>query len=186
MLNEPAQKLTNQNLTKQNLTHHMLTKQTNHRTGVMLAAARWLTCCGIVSIAIAIVGCSDRPANRPATYPVSGIVQFSGSPVAGATVGFQSKQPQGRSASAITDAQGRYKLTTFSVGDGAPPGNYGVIVLKYKETASASGGEYRPVQGPEPPPQHELPPKYAAAATSGLEATVGVTALEFNIDLSGK
>lgn len=181
MLNKPAQKATNQNLTK-----HMLTKQTNHRTGVMPEAARWLTCCGIVAVAIAIVGCSGRPANRPATYPVSGIVQFSGSPVAGATVGFQSKQPQGRSASGITDAQGRYELTTFSRGDGAPPGDYGVIVLKYKETAAASGGEYRPVQGPEPPPEHELPPKYAAAATSGLEATVGTTALEFNIDLTGK
>ena len=170
--------------------HHQVTKQTNHRTGVMLAAARWLKRCGIVAFAVAIsftlVGCSGRPANRPATYPVSGIVQFSGSPVAGATVGFQSKQPQGRSASGITDAQGRYKLTTFSRGDGAPPGDYGVIVLKYKETASASGGEYRPVQGPERPPEHELPPKYAAAGTSGLEATVGATALEFNIELSAK
>ena len=166
------------------------TNQTNHRTGVLPEASGWLKRFGIVAVAVAItvmlVGCSGRPANRPATYPVSGIVQFSGSPVAGATVGFQSKQPQGRSASGITDAQGRYKLTTFSQGDGAPPGDYGVIVLKYKETASASGGEYRPVQGPETPPEHELPPKYAAAATSGLEATVGTTALEFNIDLSGK
>jgi hypothetical protein len=161
-------------------------KQTNHLPGVTPEAAWWLKRCGIVAVALAIAGCSGRPANRPATYPVSGIVQFSGSPVAGATVGFQSKEPQGRSASGITDAQGRYKLTTFSRGDGAPPGNYGVIVLKYKETASASGGEYLPAQGPERPPEHELPPKYAAAATSGLEATVGETALEFNIDLSGK
>ena len=180
-MNDPAHKMTD---------HHQVTKQTNHLTGVAPEAAWWLKCCGAMAVAIAIavtlVGCSSRPANRPATYPVSGIVTFSGSPVAGATVGFQSKQPQGRSASGITDAEGRYKLTTFSRGDGAPPGDYGVIVLKYKETASASGGEYRPVQGPERPPEHELPPKYAAAATSGLEATVGATALEFNIELSAK
>jgi len=179
MMNKPAPKATKQ-----------MNQLTNHRNGVMPEATRWLKRCGIVAVAVAIsgtlVGCSGRPANRPATYPVSGIVQFSGSPVAGATVGFQSKQPQGRSASAITDAEGRYKLTTFSRGDGAPPGDYRVIVLKYKETAAASGGEYRPVLGPEPPPEHELPPKYAAAATSGLEATVGATALEFNIDLTGK
>ena len=111
---------------------------------------------------------------------------MGGEPLAGATVMFNPVASGGSGAIALTDDQGRYKLTTFSRGDGAPPGDYGVIVLKYKETASASGGEYRPVQGPEPPPEHELPPKYAAAATSGLEATVGATALEFNIDLSGK
>ena len=127
---------------------------------------------------------ATRPANRPATYAVSGIVQASGSPVEGATVCFQGKEQGARSATGLTDAQGRYRLTTFTRGDGAPPGDYRVIVFKYKETPTVvAEGEYSPPTGPEPPPQHELPPKYATANTSGLEATVGTSSLEFNIDL---
>lgn len=136
-----------------------------------------------MAVAIGFVGCSGRPANRPATYPVTGTVQFSGSSVAGATICFQSTEPQGRSASGITDLQGRYRLTTFVRGDGAPAGSYRVIVLKYAEKAAATGGQYRSPDSPEPPLKHELPSKYATATTSGLEATVGETALTFNVDL---
>ena len=97
---------------------------------------------------------------------------------------FQPKGPGGRSATGITDSQGRYRLSTFARGDGAPSGTYQVIVFKFKETPVAEGGAYRPPQGPEPPPQHELPAKYAVAATSGIEATVGNGPLDFNIELS--
>lgn len=153
-------------------------------SGGVLSARAVMVSIGVLTAAIAGVGCSTRPANRPATYAVSGVVQASGSPVEGATVCFQGKEQGARSATGLTDAQGRYRLTTFTRGDGAPPGDYRVIVFKYKETPTVvAEGEYSPPTGPEPPPQHELPPKYATANTSGLEATVGTSSLEFNIDL---
>lgn len=131
-----------------------------------------------------LAGCDRRPAGRPATAPVTGVVRFDGDPLAGATVSFQA-DGGGRSATGITDAQGRYQLSTFVRGDGAVPGSYKVIVLKYAPPEQASAGQdgYEPPQGPEPPPRHLLPPKYAAVKTSGLEATVasGPNAIDFDL-----
>ena len=145
------------------------------RVGAMVA---------MVGVGSMLVGCNPRPAGRPATAPVTGVVRFDGEAVAGATVSFQA-DGGGRSATGITDAQGRYQLSTFARGDGAVPGSYKVIVMKYSMPDDTSGGqgEYVPPQGPAPPPKHLLPEKYAAAKTSGLDATVadGPNTLDFDL-----
>lgn len=136
------------------------------------------------TVCLLLVACDRRPSGRPATAPVAGVVRFDGEVVAGATVSFQA-DPGGRSASGISDAQGRYQLSTFSRGDGAVPGSYKVIVFKYATASEASGGSgtYVPPQGPEPPPKHLLSEKYAATKTSGLEATVssGPNTIDFDL-----
>ena len=138
----------------------------------------------IAVVGLWLTGCDRGPGGRPATAPVTGVVRCGGDAVAGATVGFQA-DAGGRSATGITDAQGRYQLSTFARGDGAVPGNYKVIVLKYATATESSGGQvaYVPPQGPEPPPKHLLPEKYAAAKTSGLEAAVssGPNAIDFDL-----
>jgi hypothetical protein len=77
---------------------------------------------GLVLV-IAMAGCSG---GRVA--PVSGTVTLSdGQPAAGVTVCFSDRANR-VSASGTCDERGRYRLTTFQPGDGAPPGDYDVTV----------------------------------------------------------
>lgn len=76
-------------------------------------------------------GCSSGP---PGLVPAAGKVEFGGKPVADASLAFipdTAKNPQGRSASAQTDAQGAFKLQTAPRGEGALPGTYRVTVNLY-------------------------------------------------------
>ena len=130
-----------------------------------------------------MLGCKPG-VNRPATAPVSGTVTLGGAPVAGATVSFQAVDG-GRSSVAITDASGRYELTTFVRGDGAVPGDYKVAVSKMTQDVveSAPGERYEPPSGPIPEPKNQLPAKYANADKSGLKVTVttGSNAASFDL-----
>jgi hypothetical protein len=129
------------------------------------------------------LGCAQEGVDRPATYPVTGTVTHNGEPVAGATVTFVSGAG-GRSAAGVTDASGKYSLTTFKSGDGAALGQYGVKIVKYEGgTGDAPGGAgeplepggVEPVEGAEEAEQelkNLLPEKYAEPSTSGLNATV--------------
>lgn len=129
----------------------------------------------VAMIALACVmlpACKPVPEHQRGTVPVSGTVTLGGSPVPGATVSFVAAK-EGRSASAITDANGRYSLTTFRRGDGALPGDYTVAISKYEVvTGGATGKDYVPVQGEVPEPKSELPKRYAQPGKSGLKATV--------------
>ena len=126
------------------------------------------------------LGCERPPdADRPSTFPVTGTVTHNGQPVDGATVAFQGAEGS-PSAIGVTDADGKYTLTTFVSGDGAVAGDYQVKLFKYKvETAEAvpdeSSDDYvAPAEGEEGDQAQEnlLPPNYADPATSGLTATV--------------
>lgn len=144
---------------------------------------------------VGIVGCgSDSTAGRPKTYPVTGTVKLSDQPVAGATVTFQLTSGSG-SAAGITDASGKYTLSSFGGGDGAPAGDYSVTIVKYEGEAAApaaSGGlasgeiDESAYNAPAASagPKNLLPPKYATAATSGLKARVsesGDNSADFNL-----
>ena len=126
-------------------------------------------------------GC--KPARSgPATVPVTGVITLGGSPVGGATIAFQ-PGAGGRSAAGVTDASGRYQLSTYARNDGAIPGEYTVVIVKYDATptGSGTGKDYKPPVGDIPPPKNELPVKYADAKTSGLKATVnaGQNSIDF-------
>lgn len=82
---------------------------------------------GLLSFAL-LTGCGD---GKIARYPVSGTVMVKGQPYEGARVflfpiggdeAFQRERPFG-----VTDANGRFELTTFQKGDGAPAGEYTAI-----------------------------------------------------------
>jgi hypothetical protein len=74
-------------------------------------------------------GCTGAP-DRPATVPVRGSVSYQGKPVAGAAVAFLAKGAP-RPAIGTTDAQGNFRLTTFTADDGAVPGEHLVTVEKF-------------------------------------------------------
>lgn len=118
------------------------------------------------------VGCSKVPPHQEGLVSVGGVVTIGGLPVAGAVVVFHADK-DGRSASAITDGEGHYQMTTFQRHDGVMPGSYAVSIVKYEDAESgASDGKYVPIEGNVPVPKSVLPVKYASPKTSGLTASV--------------
>ena len=64
---------------------------------------------------------------------MTGTVTLQGKPVAGAAITFVPTGEEGEAASAITDSEGKYALTTWEAGDGARPGEYRVKVSKQEQ-----------------------------------------------------
>ena len=77
-------------------------------------------------------GCGD---NNLST--VQGEVTLDGKPVAGAMIVFQS-ETGGPPANAITDAAGRFRMSTFANGDGMVPGTYKVTVAKFGDAPAVT------------------------------------------------
>jgi hypothetical protein len=125
--------------------------------------------------AIAVIGCSGEKKGDPNGKPVSGKVTYNGGPVEGASVTFSSPTA---SAFGITDAEGKYRLTTAG-GDKVSLGQYRVSIVKKEAPApsdaapdSANYVPPDPNAAPAAPPKDLLPAKYADAATSELTASV--------------
>lgn len=77
----------------------------------------------------ALTGCGGN--GRLTCHPVSGQVLYNGEPLAGVDVAFHPADPKndtGYPPHATTDADGRFKLMTYSAGDGAPAGEWKVAV----------------------------------------------------------
>jgi hypothetical protein len=105
-------------------------------------------------------GCSD---GRKPVYPVQGQVLWKGKAPAGAQVVFhpvgqtdkESLRPAGQ-----VDKEGKFNLTTFSAGDGAPAGDYEVTVDWWESP------------GPDMPAVNKLPAAYGKQKSTKLRATV--------------
>jgi|EndMetStandDraft_8_1072994.scaffolds.fasta_scaffold428244_1 hypothetical protein len=120
---------------------------------------RWLAVGGVLT-AVVWAGCSQSP-----TLKVTGTVTIKGEPAENVQVTFLPKE--GRPAAGVTDAQGRFELSTFKPGDGAMPGEQTVTL-----------GEYYPPGKPPPMPRgneplpSRFPPNYSDTVSSPLKATV--------------
>jgi len=125
--------------------------------------AMLLTTTGLLS------ACSSH-SDDPTTSPVTGLVTFDGSPVAGAIVTFSPKA--GSSATAAqtkTDAEGKFDVQIFlDMGKrtqrGLMPADYQISIIQMKNPS----GEVLRIMTP----KNLLPKKYASLQTSGLETTV--------------
>jgi len=127
------------------------------------------------------VGCSSSVAPPLPVFKVTGKVTYKGEPVVGADIMFRCDEVN-RSAFGRTNAEGVYKLTTFSANDGAVAGKHGVsIVLVPPSTptapiASIESDDYAPPgEGESTDPQpvaSTLPETYKDPATSGLIAVI--------------
>jgi hypothetical protein len=81
-------------------------------------------------LAIALAGCSKTNDHLP-TFPVSGSLFVGGQPAAGATIHLNAvgDAELGKLVPhATVDADGSFRLTTFSTADGAPAGRYALTV----------------------------------------------------------
>src|SRR5438046_3380213 len=75
------------------------------------------------------VGCGG--AKRPATVPAGGQVLVNGTPYPGVQVTFvplSGVATETLRPSAFTDGEGKFRLSSYSSGDGAPEGEYAVLV----------------------------------------------------------
>jgi hypothetical protein len=137
-----------------------------------------------VITAMVVLGCSSG-VRRPPTYQVTGTVTMKGQPVESATVVFvPAEGATHEPATGITDAAGKFKLSTFMADDGAQDGEYRIKVSKFdlkkptkeeqqryvslEEEQKMQFGEDKPT----PPAKNVLPPKYANEATSGFTYAV--------------
>jgi hypothetical protein len=142
----------------------------------------------LLTLSICAAGCgSSAQSDRPATYPVSGTVTMNGQPVADANVNFQLADGS-RSASGVTNSQGRFELTTFAAGDGALPGEYLVAITQFEKPPKGAGvpddhPDYNPTLG-DFVPRNLLPEKYANPQTSGLTATVSESGATVSFELT--
>src|SRR6476620_3867291 len=128
----------------------------------------------LVAAAIVLTGC---PNSRPATYRETGTVTMQGKPVAGAVITFVPTSHEGQAASAITDSEGKYALTTWQAGDGARPGEYRVKVSKKEQKI------YVEKKTAPPPAKSLVPSKYLDESTSGLSHTVPNGSSTFDIEI---
>jgi hypothetical protein len=140
-----------------------------------MTAHRFCRIALIVLAAPAAGGCSAKhyQDQRPKLVPAGGVVRYNGKPLDGAHVTF-TNTAAGISAYAVTDAEGKFTLTTFEPGDGAAPGHYQITVTKVQETGHPTAKTAPPVfrPGGAPRPRWLIPQKYANLATSGLTADV--------------
>ena len=131
-----------------------------------------ISSCLLILGTVAFAGCSSKSADkwqqkRPVVYKATGVVQYNGEPVDGATVLYYNGD---QTAHAITDAQGKYSMTSFNDKDGAAAGTHKVSIRK----TTAEKGEDRSADRvpPKTPPTDLLPVKYRKPDTSGLTAEV--------------
>jgi hypothetical protein len=114
-------------------------------------------------LCVCLVSCaSNRYGDHP-PYPTSGRVVVNGQPAAGANVVFFHQGDWGKKTilpQAWTDEDGRFALSTYGVEDGAPAGDYRVVV---EWPAYRRGKEWGPDQ---------LGGKFAKPESSGLTAHV--------------
>jgi hypothetical protein len=117
--------------------------------------------------ALMMVGCGGKYR----TYRVEGeVTDAEGRPLAGLQLTWECDQPP-LSVTAISDAQGRYRLGTVGAGDGAPPGTYRIVVTEPL------------ADDPDAPLSQRIDPRYAAFETSGLTFTVEAQANRFDLRL---
>jgi len=125
-------------------------------------------------ICLAITGCNRD--GLPGLVPAAGIVTLNGDPVERAIISFAptTTSPGVRSASAMTDQNGRFVVTTLHFGDGIQPGEYQIIVTK----TTGTGGDLSPEEsartggGNDRQMVNHLPSKYGNKETSGLTVSI--------------
>jgi hypothetical protein len=119
--------------------------------------------CATAALLLACASCG----NRERIYPVSGKVTYRGVPASGAAVFFQrrgSDADKGPTIVGIVQEDGSFELVCGSLGKGAPPGDYDVLI-EWKR--SPGRGKRRPQMGPD-----ILRGRYADPKRPLLRATV--------------
>jgi hypothetical protein len=121
-----------------------------------------------------VLGAGCAKDRHEPTFPVQGQVLVKGKPAAGAVVLLvplaRLDDPEALKPRGITDGEGKFRLTTYERGDGAPAGEYAVTVRWPKRTKSAlDEDDGRARLGP---PPDVLGGRYSNPKRSSLTLTI--------------
>jgi len=133
---------------------------------------------GLLGAALTLAAGCDRPAGAK-IYPVEGVLTVNGEPAANASVAFH---PRSGGSSiccpvGVTDANGRFRLSTQSQFDGAACGDYVVTIVWIDDSI-----EVDECVCPDPLMHDRLKGLYANADLSTVKVTVRPEANLFEID----
>lgn len=133
------------------------------------------------------VGCGGGADAKPlpVTVPVSGLVTLDGQPLASATVTFIPQgQTKGTDCKGMTDESGKYVLKQQHGTEGAPPGNYKVVISRLLR----GDGTPLPKEGGGDGgiATETLSRRYSDITKTKLTAVVPEKGGEFKFDLKGK
>ena len=133
-----------------------------------------------VAILLAIaIGCSPQGPPRTPTFPVTGQVYVDGQPAAELAVFFTNAngvdKEQPTFSTANTDAEGKFKVSTYESGDGIPEGTYAVTFMwgqvNFTDSIARIGADwsvsYFHFPGiPTTPPSGDISPAHVASRSS--------------------
>lgn len=141
----------------------------------------------LVALLLTTCGCggAETQGSLPETVPATGVVKLNGKPLPFASVMFI---PQGATKGieciGSTDESGMYSLKQIRGGDGAPPGEYKVVISRFLKP------DGQPLSPGEPPANvmatESLPAVYSDVTVSRLTASIPATGGEFPFDLKSR
>ena len=130
------------------------------------ARRRFLAGVLMASMALLVSSCGG---GRKACYPVTGTITVDGKPAVDCMILFYSNDPADHDGPnrvlplAMADENGKFKLSTFESGDGAPAGDYS-ITFTWRERSGLLKSQF---DGPD-----RLNGKYATKEVSGKTVTI--------------
>ncbi|MDR2761365.1 MAG: Ig-like domain-containing protein [Planctomycetaceae bacterium] len=126
----------------------------------------------VLACFVLLTGCGKRSPYD--TVFVTGTVLVDGTPMQGISIIFNPVNPdEGHAAGGMTDANGKYKLTTagLDIGGGAVAGTYNVTFRKIEIVGNDLSWEEQIVKYPNGLPViYHVPQKYGDQGTSGIES----------------
>ena len=127
-------------------------------------------CCIVITLFALATGCDDTPEGRLRVYSTSGSVTVDGQPAEGVKIVLIGNTPdiQGDGTAApygVTDADGKFVLTSFVRNDGSPAGEFKVTAFWASEIPEGVDEEMFE-------PTDRLGEKYVSADKTELTITV--------------
>ena len=162
---------------------------------------KWIAFAGYSSAFLCLTLLAGCGGERPPVAKSSGTVMLDGKPVEGVKVMFHPIDGGARFSYGVTDDDGKFRLSTFGMNDGALIGRHKVAVVKVDTSSQESfdpkelsetgyGGDgYKNMMGigksaKPAKTKHLIPEKYSNHETSGIEVeVVAGTSNDFPLDL---
>ncbi|MDR1053246.1 MAG: hypothetical protein LBL39_03635 [Planctomycetaceae bacterium] len=133
--------------------------------------------CALVLVFVCLIGCTKSDPRKAGLVPVGGTITYNGSVLGNATVVFMPKDSNKQGAGGLSDASGKFKLTTISDQDGAYAGEYAVYVLKEEQIQISDEEMLEYSRNGQKPPQAKslIPTKYTNPANPIINLTIPPT-----------
>jgi len=97
------------------------------------------TLLGTLCSLLILIGCGGGVDDQAATVPVEGTIAYNGKAIEGAKVSFWTEKAP-KAATGLTDAEGKFTLSMYSLNDGAMVGTHKITVTKDDPNAATTGG----------------------------------------------